>query len=80
MLNTDGYRSIEEQNALYAQGRTKPGNIVTNAKRGQSNHNYGIAFDVAIWNGNTIVWDRDWNKIGTIGKSCGLEWGAIGNL
>jgi peptidoglycan LD-endopeptidase CwlK len=43
-----GLRTIEEQNALYAQGRTKPGNIVTNAKGGSSYHNYGLAIDFAI--------------------------------
>jgi|SRR5882724_3947085 len=41
-------RTIDEQNALYAQGRTKPGSIVTNAKGGSSFHNYGLAFDFAI--------------------------------
>lgn len=41
-------RTIEEQNALYAQGRTKPGNRVTNAKGGKSYHNYGLAIDFAI--------------------------------
>lgn len=43
---TSDYRSFEEQDELYAQGRTKPGNIVTNAKGGESLHNYGVAFDV----------------------------------
>src|SRR5699024_12147382 len=46
VLFSDGYRSHAEQNALYAQGRTKPGNIVTNARRGQSLHNYGLALDM----------------------------------
>lgn len=40
-----GERTWEEQAALYAQGRTKPGNIVTNAKPGSSSHNYAIAVD-----------------------------------
>jgi peptidoglycan L-alanyl-D-glutamate endopeptidase CwlK len=40
-----GYRSPEEQDGLYAQGRTKPGNIVTKAKGGQSAHNFGVAED-----------------------------------
>ena len=40
---TQGYRSIAEQDALYAQGRTAPGEIVTNARGGQSYHNYGLA-------------------------------------
>lgn len=40
-----GFRSFDEQNALYEKGRTKIGNIVTNAKGGQSMHNYGVAID-----------------------------------
>ena len=47
-----GGRTYAEQDALYAQGRTKPGKIVTNAPAGSSNHNYGIAFDVGIFDGN----------------------------
>ncbi len=43
-----GLRTFAEQDALYAQGRTKPGSIVTNARGGQSNHNYGLAIDFAI--------------------------------
>jgi peptidoglycan L-alanyl-D-glutamate endopeptidase CwlK len=57
-------RTIEEQNLLYAQGRTKPGKIVTNAKGGQSVHNYGLAFDIVILldkngdgNFETASWD-----------------------
>ncbi len=71
-------RTIEEQDALYAQGRTKPGNIVTWAKGGESFHNFGVAFDFCpLVNGKL-----DWNnlelfkKIGTVGKSLGLEWGG----
>src|SRR3977135_4181957 len=41
-----GLRTFAEQDALFAQGRTKPGQIVTNAKGGQSNHNYGLAVDL----------------------------------
>jgi peptidoglycan L-alanyl-D-glutamate endopeptidase CwlK len=40
-----GYRSVEEQDGLFAQGRTKPGKIVTKAKGGQSAHNFGVAVD-----------------------------------
>lgn len=43
-----GLRTIAEQNALYAKGRTAPGSIVTNAKGGSSYHNYGLAIDFAI--------------------------------
>ncbi len=42
-----GYRSYAEQSILHSQGRTMPGNIVTNAKAGQSAHNFGIAADVS---------------------------------
>jgi peptidoglycan L-alanyl-D-glutamate endopeptidase CwlK len=47
------FRTHEEQEALYAQGRTKPGKRVTNAKGGQSIHNYGLAFDIVI------LYDKD---------------------
>jgi peptidoglycan L-alanyl-D-glutamate endopeptidase CwlK len=69
-----GLRTIDEQNELYAQGRTKPGNIVTKAKGGSSFHNYGLAIDFAILtdtdgNGsyNDLSWDirRDNDKDGT---------------
>ena len=59
-----GLRTIAEQDALYAQGRTKPGARVTNAKGGSSYHNYGMAIDVALMydkdnNGSfeTLSWD-----------------------
>jgi peptidoglycan L-alanyl-D-glutamate endopeptidase CwlK len=42
------FRTLEEQAALYAQGRTKPGKKVTNAPAGQSIHNYGLAFDIVV--------------------------------
>lgn len=41
-------RTFAEQDALYAQGRTKPGTKVTNAKGGQSTHNYGLAVDIVL--------------------------------
>ncbi len=44
-----GTRTYAEQNALYALGRTKPGRIVTKARGGFSNHNFGIAWDVGIF-------------------------------
>jgi len=48
-------RTFHEQNELYALGRTKPGKIVTNAKGGQSYHNYGLALDIVL------LVDRDGN-------------------
>ena len=82
MLVTCGWRSNDEQTALYAQGRTAPGHIVTNAKAGQSAHNYGLAVDVVpLINGKCCWDDKDptWQQIGAIGQSCGMVWyGAPG--
>lgn len=41
-------RTIAEQDAIYAQGRTKPGKIVTRARGGYSWHNYGLAVDIVL--------------------------------
>ena len=46
ILVVSGLRSAAEQNALFAQGRPAPGHIVTNARAGQSMHNYGLAADI----------------------------------
>lgn len=48
-------RTFAEQDGLYAQGRTKPGSIVTYAKGGQSWHCYGLAIDVVL------ILDKDGN-------------------
>ena len=45
----DGSRTFEEQDALFAIGRTKPGHVVTNARGGFSNHNFGVAWDIGIF-------------------------------
>lgn len=76
ILITSTYRDKESQDALYAQGRTEPGNIVTNAKGGQSFHNWRVAFDVVPLINGKPVWNDDtlWLSIGHIGKVCGLEW------
>lgn len=76
VLVTSTYRDAESQNALFAQGRSKPGRIVTNAKAGQSWHNYRLAFDVVpIVNGKAMWNDlRTFRRLGEIGKSVGLEW------
>jgi peptidoglycan L-alanyl-D-glutamate endopeptidase CwlK len=74
-----GYRTFAQQDGLYAQGRTAPGNRVTNARGGQSWHNYGVAMDNVFstptgqpsWpdNGN-------WTRYGEIAQSNGLTWGG----
>jgi hypothetical protein len=77
LLITSGYRTYAEQDELYKQGRTKKGAIVTNAKGGQSNHNFGLAFDVVpVVNGKLDWKSKEWNKIGKIGKSLGFKWGG----
>ena len=70
-----GYRSFEEQNVLYAKGRTKPGNIVTNAPAGASFHNYGLAVDFVFKNKKGWTWQGPYNKIAEIARNNGLESG-----
>ena len=79
---TSTYRSIEAQNALYAQGRTKPGAIVTKAKGGQSFHNWRCCYDVwPVVNGKMLSFSDPnaeslLSAIGHYGKQIGLEWGG----
>ena len=76
ILITSTWRDNESQNALFAQGRTKPGKIVTNARGGSSFHNYKLAFDfVPIVNGKAQWNDvRTFKRAGEIGKQVGLDW------
>jgi peptidoglycan L-alanyl-D-glutamate endopeptidase CwlK len=82
------YRSPAAQAILYAQGRTKPGPIVTMAKPGQSAHNRQVAgqpasdaFDACPMIHNRPTWDttgealRIWNAMGVAAETLGLEWG-----
>ncbi len=72
-----GTRSYAEQNALYAQGRTKPGPKVTNARGGYSNHNFGVAWDVGLFKGTQYLGESPLYKtLGPIGEALGLEWGG----
>lgn len=80
LLVTSTYRDTESQAALYAQGRSAPGNVVTNAKPGQSWHNWRCALDVVPLRNGKPVWGTSgedgklWEQIGAIGESVGLEW------
>lgn len=91
VFNTDTFRDNEVQDHLYAQGRTRPGAIVTNARGGESPHNtrlrglpaalaYDLAFVRARSSSGRIIaatWDEKmpWNVLGAIGLGLGLEWG-----
>jgi peptidoglycan L-alanyl-D-glutamate endopeptidase CwlK len=87
ILITQAYRSKEEQDALYAQGRTKPGKIVTYAKGGDSYHNYGLAIDFCLLvDGKKASWDMnadlnhdkisDWMEVVAEAKKLGFAWGG----
>lgn len=85
-------RTFKEQNDLYAQGRTAPGKVVTNAKGGSSYHNYGLAVDIVLLlkdekgSFNKASWETnvdfdgdgvaDWKEVVAIFKRYGWEWGG----
>lgn len=78
-----GNRGETEQNDLYAQGRTKPGKIVTNARFGESNHNFGVALDFGVFIGNQYI-DENYPEKSTIvhrivaeiAEKYGIQWGG----
>ena len=80
LLITCTFRDSEMQDHLYAQGRTEPGKIVTNAKGGQSAHNYRLAYDIVPMLYGKPVWNTTgddgklWERVGELGEAQGLEW------
>jgi peptidoglycan L-alanyl-D-glutamate endopeptidase CwlK len=74
-------RTFDQQAALYAQGRTRDGSIVTYARPGHSWHNFGLAFDIALRKPILVLSEKIvlfWEipeKLGALGESLGLEWG-----
>lgn len=82
LLVTSTYRSPAEQDALFAQGRTRPGKKVTKARGGQSFHNYRLAYDVVPLRNGKPVWGTSgadgklWQRVGELGEGAGLEWGG----
>lgn len=72
----ESYRSSERQDALYAQGRTTPGKIVTNAKGGDSWHQYGLAIDVALFDDGEWSWNFDPKRVSQFFESPLLKWGG----
>lgn len=74
---TSGFRTVEEQEQIYQQGRTVNGHIVTEARGGESIHNFGLAVDIVDrWR----EYDVDFDKLEKIGKYCGLGHGDDGDL
>lgn len=71
-------RTFAESDALYAQGRTKPGSIVTNAKGGASLHNYGLALDFHLQINGKDSWnvDKNWMVVVKVFQAHGFEWGG----
>lgn len=84
VLITQGLRTWKMQDKLYAKGRTEAPigrrHIVSQAKGGQSFHNFGLAFDIVVLDDvGRADWDTNnpaWKQAGEIGKSVGLEWGG----
>ena len=75
----EGFRTLERQTELYNQGRTTPGAVVTNAKAGQSLHNYGVAVDFVFRREGYNASDTLWALLGDVGKKQGFEWGGDWN-
>lgn len=72
-----GTRTFAEQDVLFSQGRSKAGKIVTNAQGGYSNHNFGIAFDVGVFEGGKYLAESPkYKAVGALGIALGLEWGG----
>ena len=80
LIITEGFRSKEYQDELYAKGRTKPGPKVTNATGSSysSQHQWGIAFDFAINDKKLVYNEAMMKKVAEIAKSkkVGLKWGG----
>lgn len=80
---TCGLRTYQEQDGLYARGRSVPGGIVTNARGGQSLHNFAIAVDFCKHAGPTYEGhllpdyrDNQYVILGEEAAKIGLEWGG----
>jgi len=79
---TATHRTAAGQDALWAKGRTAPGKRVTNARGGQSMHNYGLAFDIVLLRLAGGIWTADWNvgpdwkRVAAHFKAHGWAWGG----
>ena len=78
VLVTDGFRTKAEQDAIYAQGRTAPGSIVTQVRWPNSAHCWGVAFDFCrnVRGREYDDSDRFFARVAEVAKQFGLEWGG----
>ncbi len=77
---TSTLRTFDEQAKLYAQGRTTKGAIVTNAKPGQSFHNFGLALDFALivdTDGNGTFETTSWNTTKDYDADLVADWTEV---
>ncbi len=74
---TQGLRTFAEQVRALRAGSDEKGKIVTNARGGQSWHNYGLAVDVCFITGGIPDWNALlYKRIGVWARIAGLEWGG----
>lgn len=74
-----GSRTYTEQNRIFRQGRYgNPGKVVTYARGGRSNHNFGIAWDIGIFTetGGYITEGGPYDRAARAGMSANIEWGG----
>ena len=74
-----GLRTWAEQDALYAKGRTAPGQIVTRARAGHSMHNFSLALDLGVFSRDGKTYHGShalYRELGPLGESLGFEWGG----
>lgn len=81
-------RTFQEQDLIFQQGRSRPGEIVTWARPGYSYHNYGLAIDICLISpdGKMASWDTkadfdkdgisDWMEVVKVFEKYGWEWGV----
>lgn len=78
MRITDGYRTVAQQKALFAKGRTAPGRIVTHCDgvRTPSNHQSGRAVDCCFLGPDPYGDNNPWEQYGQFAEAEGLIWGG----
>ena len=84
MKMTEGRRSLKRQQDLHAQGRTKPGDIVTDAdgvskrsKHQEQGDGFHHAIDFVFVTGKRgVTWEGPWDVFGEVVRAHGLKWGG----